>query len=80
MQIPYLESSAKFRQNVDQTFHILIRQIRQFRYLERRTNGHLGTLENGTGRDEVDWREKEAEKKKKNKGTKKEKAKTCRIQ
>ncbi|KAF7640048.1 Ras-related protein R-Ras2 [Meloidogyne graminicola] len=35
LNIPYIESSAKFRQNVDQIFHILIRQIRHFRQLEQ---------------------------------------------
>uniref|UniRef100_A0A915LPA2 Uncharacterized protein n=1 Tax=Meloidogyne javanica TaxID=6303 RepID=A0A915LPA2_MELJA len=41
LKIPYIESSAKFRQNVDQIFHTLIRQIRQFQNTEQQQNGKI---------------------------------------
>ena len=49
LKIPYIESSAKFRQNVDQIFHTLIRQIRQFRHSEQQQyNGDIinGNIKN----------------------------------
>lgn len=75
LQIPYLESSAKFRQNVDQLFHMLIRQIRQFRYLERRCNGHFAAGEDGTdsGRENATGKDKRIGKKKKKEEEKEQK-------
>jgi len=94
LQIPYIECSAKFRQNVDQLFHTLIRQIRQFRYLERRSNGNTtAALENGcsnnTVMDHADWgmrngghsNNKQQQNGIRKKGKKeKEKSRNCRIQ
>ena len=93
LQIPYIECSAKFRQNVDQLFHTLIRQIRQFRYLERRSNGNTAmALENGSNNtvmDHADWgmrnggysNNKQQQNGIRKKGKKeKEKSRNCRIQ
>jgi GTPase SAR1 family protein len=78
LQIPYLESSAKFRKNVEQIFHTLIRQIRQFRYMERRCNGFMVAANGPNENQLMNWgtmaREEEGKRKKKAKG------KTCRIQ
>ncbi|KAI6225121.1 Ras-like protein 2 [Aphelenchoides fujianensis] len=35
LQVPYVECSAKYRQNVDQIFHDLVRSIRRFKVQER---------------------------------------------
>uniref|UniRef100_A0A914UU81 Uncharacterized protein n=1 Tax=Plectus sambesii TaxID=2011161 RepID=A0A914UU81_9BILA len=35
LQIPYVECSAKYRLNVDQAFHELVRLIREYQKAER---------------------------------------------
>uniref|UniRef100_A0A914HIV6 Uncharacterized protein n=1 Tax=Globodera rostochiensis TaxID=31243 RepID=A0A914HIV6_GLORO len=76
LQLTYLECSAKYRHNVDQIFHSLIRQIRQFRYVERRCNG---TNANWTESfEETDQGNQKRPNKRRE--VKKKKEKVCRIQ
>ncbi|KAL3072156.1 hypothetical protein niasHT_034750 [Heterodera trifolii] len=77
LQLTYLECSAKYRHNVDQIFHSLIRQIRQFRYIERRCNGGTAAA-NWT--EETDQNNQQKKQNKRREVAKKKKDKGCRIQ
>lgn len=86
LKIPYIESSAKFRQNVDQIFHTLIRQIRQFQNTEQQQNGKIknqvkannnGYFENNYNKE---VKQENGKRKKQEKSEKIKKSGICRVQ